>query len=86
MALTPSQLRRLRNLPNDGTSRIRAARQLAKLTQVELAAEVGMGQSFLSDLERGRWATAKVDTARRFAEFFGCTIDDLFPSVHAHAS
>ena len=79
MPLTASQLGRLRKT-SGGVNRIKAARQLAGLTQVALAKEVGVTQSALSDFERQRWVNTSVDTARKFAEFFGCVIEDLFPA------
>jgi DNA-binding XRE family transcriptional regulator len=81
MALTSEQLKRLRQAPaEDGRNRVRMARELAKMTQVQLAAALGVTQSSLSDLERQRYGGTTVDTARKFAEFFGCHIEDLFPS------
>lgn len=83
ISLTPRQLRQLRNA--DG-NRIRAARHLVNLTQVQLCAQLGMTQSQLSDLERQRWQSPSLATARRLADFFGCTVDDLFPASEAVAS
>lgn len=81
MALTPTQLKRLRNLPAEPAgNRIRAARQLLELTQQELAEKLKLTQSALSDMERGRFGRTTIDTGHRFAEFFGCAIEDLFPA------
>jgi DNA-binding XRE family transcriptional regulator len=77
MTLTPEQLKKLRRSP--GQNRIKVARELMGLTQIELAPKVGVSQSALSDLERRRYSGTSVDTARRFAEIFGCLIEDLFP-------
>lgn len=79
MALTRPQLIEVRRSVGD-THRVRVARELLGLTQVELSAALGITQSSLSDLERNRYASTTVDTARKFAEFFGCTIEDLFPA------
>lgn len=83
MTLTPRQLRQLRAAEGN---RIRAARQLLGLTQVQMCAQLGMTQSQLSDLERQRWVSPTLATARRLSEFFGCTVDDLFPAGEAVAS
>jgi transcriptional regulator with XRE-family HTH domain len=64
----------------DGRNRLKAARELAGLTQQELAGALSMTQSTLSDIERQRWGATTVDTAYRFAVFFGCEIKDLFPA------
>lgn len=81
MALTFEQLKRLRrNSSKSSGNRIRAARELCGLTQVQLAEAIGITQGSLSDLERQRYGGITVDTARRFSGFFGCSIEDLFPA------
>lgn len=85
MALTPEQVRKLRRTPHNG-NRLKAARDFAGLTQVELCKVLGFTQSAYSDLERQRYSATTVPTARRFAEFYGCSIEDLFPANHAVAS
>ena len=82
MAFTPSQLRQLRRADANG-NRVRAARHLSGLTQVQLSRALGCTQSWLSDIERQRWASTDVETARRLSQFFGCTIEDLFPARQA---
>lgn len=79
MALTAAQLRRLKGTTANG-NRVREARKLAGLTQQQLADELGFTQTGLSDLERQRYGSTTVETARKFAEFFGCAIEDLFPA------
>lgn len=51
-----------------------------ELTQAELAAAVKLSQPYVSDVARGRHATITVDNARLFADYFGCSIEDLFPA------
>ena len=69
-------------------SRRRAAKQirwrtveisLAGVTQVTLAAVIGVTQAYVSDVARQRYSTITVASARKFTRFFGCSIDDLFP-------
>lgn len=79
MSLTAAQLYEVCQADSSG-DRIRAARLALELTQVQLAAELGLTQSTLSYLERQRSADVTVETARKFAEFFGCAIEDLFPA------
>lgn len=83
MTLTPFQLGQLRKSPAE--CRIRTARKLAKLTQVQVAAGVGLTQAALSDIERKRWGSTSTDTAHKFAAFFGCAIEDLFPAKDKEA-
>lgn len=85
MALTSAQLKQVRRTP-PGQSRVRSARHAAGLTQESLAAELGITQSALSDLERQRYADITLKTASKFADFFGCAIEDLFPAKAALAS
>lgn len=84
MSLTPEQLKRLRRDQSHG-NRLQVARQLCKLTQQQLAAQIGVTQGFISDIERQRYPNTALDTARKFADFFGCAIEDLFPSKAAVA-
>jgi transcriptional regulator with XRE-family HTH domain len=77
MALTTMQLAVLREATH---SRVRLARQLCNLTQVELAEALDVSQSFVSDIERGRFNSITVENARKLADFFGVAIEDLFPA------
>lgn len=85
MALTQHQLRRLRQITGE-RNRLKAARELIGATQWTVAASIGISQSALSDLERHRHGATTVETAHRFAEYFGCSIEDLFPAPAAVAS
>ena len=62
MALTPQQLRTLHR-SNDRENRVRAARRLLGLTQVELCTAIGITQPQLSDIERQRYGGITVDNA-----------------------
>jgi transcriptional regulator with XRE-family HTH domain len=83
MALTPEQLKRLRR--DRAANRLRRARELSGLTQVQLSAQTGLTQSVISDLERKRYAGTSVETAQKLAATFGCAIEDLFPAPQAVA-
>ena len=84
MALSTKQLRELRETGTDG-NRVGYALRLSGLTQAELADATGFPQPYISDVSRSRYQTITVDNARRFAEFFGCSIEDLFPPRDAEA-
>lgn len=85
MTLTAKQLKELRATPADG-NRVAKAIELADVTQAVLAAAIGETQPYISDVARNRYQTITVAKAHKFAEFFGCTIDDLFPAREAVAS
>ena len=53
------------------------ARRAANLTQAQLAAKAGVGQSFISHLEAGRRAPS-MDVARQVAAALGTTVDALW--------
>lgn len=78
MSLSPKQLQMLRRDPS--ANRVRVARKALGLTQVQVCDALGLAQPYLSDVERRRYAHITVANARRLADFFGCAIEDLFPS------
>ena len=78
--LTKKQLVRLRaaSVP-PGSNRVGLAISLSGVSQGMLGREVGMTQAYVSDIVRGRYRTITVVNARRFARYFGCSVEDLFP-------
>lgn len=79
MSLTSAQLKRLRRTnPGPTKNRLRVARHLLKLNQAELAEQIGMSQPSLSDFER-QGNAIRLENAQKFADFYGCAIEDLFP-------
>ena len=53
---------------------------LTGITQTTLAAEIGLSQAYISNVVRQRHRTITVENGRKFAQFFGCSIEDLFPA------
>ena len=51
-----------------------------------MAAALGFPQPYISDVARRRYQTITVENARKFAHYFGCTIEDLFPAPRQAAS
>lgn len=51
---------------------------LVSATQAEIVAFTGFAQPYISDVVRGRFRRITVDNAQKFADFFGCSIEDLF--------
>lgn len=81
MPLSKLQLSRLRSEAlGESGNRLQAAMDLLDLTQAQLASVTGLAQPYISDVCRGRHSTITVDNAYKFAAFFGCAIEDLFPA------
>jgi transcriptional regulator with XRE-family HTH domain len=57
--------------------RLRQLRELAGLSQRELARRANIPQPVVSDVERGHQKSIKFDTARRIARALGVTLDML---------
>jgi len=68
-----------------GRCLIRDYRKRFGYTQAKLGILVGMEPNRVSDYENLRYVM-KVDTALRFAEVFGCTIEDLYEWIETDAS
>lgn len=87
-ALTAEQLTALRAAPASGTgNRIRVAMALANLRYIDLVAGMPtVGRSHLSRIVNGHVPNVELRTAQTFADFFGCTVDDLFPMIERSAS
>ena len=69
--LTERQLALLRG--SSRSNRVATAISLADLTQVAVAATIGVTQAYVSDVARGRYSTITVASARKFTRFFGCS-------------
>jgi len=80
--LTAEHIAELRRSKPSNRNRLVKAMELANVTQVELAEAVGSTQPRISSICNGRFREdgLALETTRRFAEFFGCDIDDLFPA------
>ncbi|MDP1570371.1 MAG: helix-turn-helix transcriptional regulator [Vicinamibacterales bacterium] len=80
--LDAAQIESLRDVPidQDSPNRVAAAIKLLGVTQRAVATELGMTDAQMSDLCRGRYRAIRLETARRLAAYFGCSIEDLFPS------
>ncbi|HUC17775.1 MAG TPA: helix-turn-helix transcriptional regulator [Acetobacteraceae bacterium] len=55
---------------------VRTLRQKKNLTQVELAAEVGVSRPMISNIERGKFAPGR-DTMAALADVLGVSLDEL---------
>lgn len=87
MGLTAYQLGRLRQAGfATAGNRVAAAMALLDVTQTAVAEATGLSQGYISDVCNGRQNTVTVESAHKFATFFECSIEDLFPSREAVAS
>jgi transcriptional regulator with XRE-family HTH domain len=85
MPLTKQQLADLKRTVTKG-NRVGEAIYMLRLTQTEVAHGTGLPQQYVSDVARNRYQTITVDNAQKFADYFGCIIEDLFPAREAVAS
>lgn len=82
--LSTRQLRDLRETATDG-NRVARAIELAEVRQMDVAEVTELPQPYISDIARNRYQTITVENARKFANYFGCSIEDLFPAREAIA-
>lgn len=82
--LSKDKVRQLRQSPT-GVNRLARAMELAKVTQIQVAAGTGFTQSYVSRVKRGRYDRLPGETMRDFATYFGCQIEDLFPAPDSEA-
>ena len=75
--LTEQQLAILRSAPS--TNRVAKDISVAGVTQVTVGDAVGLPQPYVSDVARQGYRTIAVENARKFANYFGGSIADLFP-------
>jgi transcriptional regulator with XRE-family HTH domain len=61
-------------------NRVKVAAALANVDQQAIVDATGLAQPYVSDVYRGRYERITVDNARKFADYFGCAIEDLFPA------
>ncbi len=86
MALTKAQLKTLRDGDASTGNRLALAIDLSGETQTSVGLAVDLPHTYVSDVARGRYQTITVENAHKFAEHFGCAIEDLFPAKEAIAS
>jgi transcriptional regulator with XRE-family HTH domain len=85
MRLTDTQLLQLRKARATG-NRVARAAELAGVTLADIATAANLPYTYVSDVSRNRYQTVTVSNAHKFADYFGCAIEDLFPAREAVAS
>lgn len=80
--LNGSQKRKLRRAVA-GPNRLRVALVLAGRTQVWLGSAMQLPQSQISQDAAGKSRLLTLEKARKYADVFGVTVDELFPRVPA---
>lgn len=73
-----TQLRKASPAPNRVGSAMRLHRP--RVTQEQLEDAIGVAQPTISSIVNGKTPKLPLETARKFARFFGCSIEDLFPA------
>lgn len=87
MSLTVEQVVALRSVPLGSLpNKVRLARAMLQLKQADVARTIGLTSPQLSDIELGEYKDIPLEKTRALAEYFGCTIEDLFPAREAVAS
>lgn len=79
--LTLEQVEALRAMPlGDAPNRLRVAIAMAGVKQNEVARAIDMAPANLNLIVAGkRYTTITLATARKIADYFGATVEDLFP-------
>lgn len=85
MRLTETQLIQLRKSRAVG-NRVAKAIELAKVPMTRVAEDTGLRYTYVTDVAANRYHTVTVENAHKFADYFGCAIEDLFPAREAVAS
>lgn len=81
-ALTDRQLESLRAAPLETLpNRLKVAFALANVQRSEAAEATGLSAPTVSKLINGQYQTLDIENARKLADYFGCSIEDLFPPV-----
>jgi transcriptional regulator with XRE-family HTH domain len=85
--MTQKQLQQIRaeRVGHTG-NRIAAAFRITERPQMDCAREFDLTPQYISDVKAGRFQNISVENAHKFAAFFGCAIEDLFPAREAVAS
>lgn len=79
--MTLQQLEKLRAVPASGAgNRLAAAFDITGMAQADCVRQTRFKPQYVSDMVRGRFQNISIDNAHEFAQFFGCLIEDLFPS------
>lgn len=75
------QLMTLRSAATESApNRVKLAIKLTGKTQKQIAHELDFTEPHLSNICVGRVKEVSLTTARKLADYFGCQIEDLFPS------
>lgn len=80
--LSPDQLKALRAVPvHEGMpNRLKIAMTMTDATQMDVAFSTNLTQATISDISNGNYRDLKHSTVQAIAGFFGCLIEDIFPS------
>lgn len=81
--MTNAQLTKLRHSPvGPSGNRLAAAFEITGVTQNACCRATGFLPGYVTDM-KNRGFNLRIESARKFARFFGCAIEDLFPDPEA---
>jgi hypothetical protein len=81
MKLSAEQLATLRAIPAEAApNRLRVAFALTDSKQSDACEALGWTAPQMSSLVRGEYKSVSIDRGHQLALYFGCAIEDLFPS------
>lgn len=84
--LTERQLEALRAAPLETlANRLKVAFALANVQRSDAAEATGLSAPTISKLINGQYQTLDIENARKLADYFGCSIEDLFPPANQTA-
>jgi putative transcriptional regulator len=78
------QQKTIQAAPRRKVLRLRQLRREREMTQAQLAERIGVGTSFISEIESGE-VKPSLDNALALAKVFNCTVDELFEYVEVPA-
>lgn len=77
--LSRKKLSELRRTSTGEPNKLKLAMKLAGVTQGVVSERIGISQSQVSEDATGLYSEMSLDKARKYADLFGCAVDDLFP-------
>jgi predicted XRE-type DNA-binding protein len=82
--LTKTHIQTLSRMPSK-RNRVAKAIELGGVTQTAIAQDLGLTQTYISDVVRERFKTITLENAYVFSTYFGCGVEVLFPPECRHA-
>lgn len=82
--LSPEQIEALRSVPlGEMPNLLKVAAKMAGAKQTDIAEEIGIAASNLSDIFNGKYVDLQLETTRKLGKYFECPVEVLFPEREA---